>query len=468
MPGEGPDDEDRGGHPAEALLAQARSEIQTARAQGEPYLAAVGHVRAGQALLILSRPDEALADFDGAQSYVDLLRADGDHEFQRSLRIMSAGLPPPDARHGDLGSLEAWIGVGRSAALSAMGRWADARVAVDRTRPLVKGWGRRDARKALDLVAAEVARADGGAREALSALDRVIADRSTSEADRRQARYERAAHLVDDGRPEEGMREALLLLRDTDDDPALAARTRQVLGAALAALGRDADATLTLREAFDGFVALDDRPAVLAAAPGLAWRLADSGDPGGAAHVCSRALEFTAGDPATEAGLRIALATTLDGDGRREESVEEFSRAAAAAQRAGDIVRVSDARHGEAIVRSRSGDPGEAVDALSLLDAAAAGYAEGGLPERAASCQHEAAALLGRLGSFDAAAARYASAREAYLAIPDVLRSGDPDALADCDYNLAVLTAMQSTPSPAPPDAFLSGGHHMRHSRESR
>ena len=456
-------------HPAEALLADARAQAAAAQADGQPYLVAVGRTRAGQALLMLGRPDEALAEFDQAQAYVDMLRADGAHDRDRLLHASSLSLPPPDRRHGDLGLLEAWVRVGRAAAYASLGRWADARAAVDQARPFVKGWGRRAPRKALDSVASEIARADGSPREATSALDKVIADPGTDDAERRRARYERAIHLVDAGQPEEAMRESLTLIRDCDDDPALAARTRQVLGTALLALGREDDATLTLLTAFDDFERLGDSPAVVAAAPGLAWRLSETGDPRTAAAIAERALAHARSlpDPSAETDLRIARATALDAAGETDEAIAEFARAAVAAERAGDAVRLQDARHGEAIVRTRSADAAESVEALSLLDAAAAGYADAGLPERAAECQHEAAALLGRLGSLDAAHTRYAAARDAYLAIPDVLRAADPGAVPDCDFNLAVLAALRATPSPPPPDAFRSGGHHMRHDRSA-
>ena len=135
----------------------------------------------------------------------------------------------------------------------------------------------------------------------------------------------------------------------------------------------------------------------------------------------------------------------------------------ALAERIADPVRAADARHGEAIVHARSADAHESVEALSLLDAASTAYAEAGLPERAAECAHEAAAVLGRLGSYDASRQRYLAAREAYLAIPEVLHADDPDAIPDCDFNLRVLDAIASGGT-APPDAFGSGGHQMRHS----
>lgn len=453
---------------AEALLAESRARTAAARAAGQSYVVAVHQMRTAQALVLLDRPAEALPELDAAQAYIDLLRADGQHDHQRMLHMVSASLPPPSEAHGDLGELEAWILVGRAMALTRLGRWADARAIAQSARPLSRGWSRRNLRRTLDGIDAEIARADGTSREALGALDRVVADTALSESQRRQARYERAAHLSEQGQFDDAMREALLLVRDADDDPALAARARQVLGAALAGLGRDDDANATLREAFEGFRRLDDHSAVVAAAPGLAWRLVSTGDPAAGCSVLESALPSarSLGDEQAACDLQAALGTARDAQGDSRAAVTAFTESIRLAEILDDTVRAADARHGEAIVRIRAADPHEAVEALSLLDQARGAYAAAGLPERAAECSHESAALLGRLGSYDAAAARYAIARDEYRAIPDVLRGDDPGALADCEYNLVVLTALANTPqSPPPPDAFGSGGHLMQHQR---
>lgn len=451
---------------AEAYLADARAREQEARSQGRSYVVAMQRTRAAQALIALDRPDEALVEIDAALDYVTMLRTDGEHDHQRLLQMTSLSLPPAGADLGDLDSLEAWARIGRAAALTRMARFADARVAVDEARPWVKGFTRRALRKQLDAIADEIARADGGGSEALGAIDRSLRDPALPEADRRGARYERAAHLVDQERYDEAMREALTVIRDGDDDPALTARARQVLGAALAAQGMDEEADATLRAAFDGFASLDDHHAVLAAAPGLAWRLAERRKETQAIDVIDRALHSARAidDRAGEADLLATRGTAHDLLGQTEPAIASFAASVQVAERLSDPVRAADARHGEAIVRGRSGDPHDAVEALSLLDAAGAAYAEAGLAERAAECTHEAAALLGRLGSYDASRQRYLAARAAYLEIPEVLRADDPDAIPDCDFNVRVLDLVAQGAT-APPEAFGSGGHQMRHAR---
>lgn len=451
---------------AEALLADARAREQEAMARGGSYAVAVERTRAAQALILLGRPDEALNDIDAALDYLAMLRADGEHERQRLLHVGSLALPPAGQDLGDLDSLEAWARVGRASALVRMGRFADARLAVDEARPLAKGFGRRQLRKQLDALADEIARADGVGAEALGALDRTLSDPSLSDEERLAARYERAAHLVEEGRNDDAAREALTLIRDAGDDARLTSRARQVLGAALAAQGMDAEADATLRDAFDGFRALEDHSAVVAAAPGLAWRLIERERSQDAADVIDAALPSARalGDLGSEADLLATRGTAWDLANDPAAAVASFAGAVAAADRIPDQVRIADARHGEAIARARTGDAHESVEALTLLDAAAAAYAEAGLPERAAECTHEAAAILGRLGSYDAARQRYLAARDAYAEIPEVLRADDIDAIPDCDYNLRVLDTIADGGLP-PVDAFASGGHQMRHSR---
>ncbi|MBM3689798.1 MAG: hypothetical protein FJW80_09130 [Actinobacteria bacterium] len=453
---------------AEAFLADAQARLAAALAAGQSGAAALQRARMGQALLILDRSSEALPEFDQALRYIELLRVDGEHERLRLLQSVSSSLPMPGDNLVDLDALEAVSRFGRAQALTRLGQWPAARAAVADARPFARGWTNRRLRKALDDLDDEIARADGTSREAIGALDRAITDPRTPDADRRRARYERAVHLAEREQYDEAMREALLLIRDCDDDPALAARARQVLGAALAGLGRDDDATASLLAAFDGFRSVGDASATLSAAPGLAWRLSAAGDPAGATRVLESALPSARelGDTAAESDLQAALGTARDEAGDLMGSIAAFDASISLAESLPDAVRSADARHGEAITRGRRLDPHDAVEALALLESARAAYAASGMPERAAECTHEAASLLGRLGSYDAAAVRYAAARDEYRAIPEVLRDDDPGALADCEYNLAVLTALVQTPqSPPPPDAFVSGGHGMRHSR---
>jgi tetratricopeptide (TPR) repeat protein len=458
-------------NPAEEALAAARANAEAARAQGSSYAIALAHTQAGHALLGLHRPDEALTDFAEAFEYLQMLRNDGQHEHLRLLSMSSLSLAPPGESLGDLDTLEAWIRVGQAGALAALGRDEEARQAVAEARPWVGGWRRKPLRKALDSISDQLARQAGTGPEALAAAQRVARDALAPPSERLQARYEQAALLVDEGRYDEAMREALLLLRDCDDDPALTARVRQVLGATLVGLGREDDALVSLGEAFDGFEALGEQRAVVMAAPGLASRLIDAGQSAQATDVLRRALAAARDmrarrepdiDDAVEADLLGALATALDDAGDFDAAVTTFAESVAAADLAGDPVRAADARHGEAIARLRSGETEEAVDALALLDAARSAYESAGLGERAAGCQHEAAALLARLGSTDAALARYESAKSIYDSIPPIQAHDMTSARADVSANIALLQQVQSVADAQLPEhAFSSGGHRM-------
>ena len=457
---------------AEAFLAQARAAAEQARVQGSSFGIALALAQGSQALLALRRPDEALGDLQEAQGYIDLLRADGEHERMRLLSIASLSLAPPGEQFGDLDTLEAFVRIGRAGALEQLGRFHEARQAVADARPWVKGWGRRPMRKALDAIEDRLARATGTGTEALAAAQRAAGDSALPAADKQQARYEQAALLAEQGRYDEAIRAALTLLRDCDDDPALEARVRQVLGAALAAQGRDDDALTALTAAFEGFAALGEDRALVTTAPGLASRLSDTGQHARAVEVLRRAVAAARvlrvrQDPVVDAGVEAdllgGLATAFDQAGDTDAAIATFAEAVTAAEQAGDAVRTADARHGEAVARARSPQPADAVEALALLDSARVAYSSAGMSERAAGCAQEAGALLARLGSFEAARARYASALESYDAMPQIIAVEVAPARADCAYNLAVLSSLLDGAATSPPaDAFISGGHGMR------
>lgn len=462
-PGEGPQ------HPAEAALAQARADAAAARAQGSSFAVALALTQTGHALLVLGRPDEAMAEFTEAQGYLDLLRTDGHHEQMRLLSIASLSLAPPGDNLGDLDTLEAWVRVGQAGAFEQLGATTQAREAIERARPLTQGWRRRDLRKALDAIADRLDRTTGTAPAARAASERAAHNQALPEDERRQARYEHAALLVDDGRFDDAIRESLMLLRDCDDDPALEARVRQVLGAALAAAGRTEDALLSLTAAFESFAALGEDRAVTLSAPGLAAQLSNDGQHSRAVEVLQRAITSARtmaargeSDASVEIDLVATLATTLDDAGDSTRAIEVFEETVAAAEAFGDPVRIADAQHGEAVARARTGDPDQAVDALALLDAARATYDRTGMMDRSAGCQQEAGALLGRLGSYDAARSRYAAAVQIYSEIPSVLAEESKQSRSVAAYNLVVLQSFaDGTRTQMPEDAFASGGHSM-------
>lgn len=467
-------------HSLEAELADARTRSEAAEREGSTYVAGWHSARAGQALLHLGRPAEALGEFERSAGLLALVRAQGVQEIREMLFVTAQYVNSGQALP-TLPDLEAWVALGRASCLVALARWAEASEAVDRARPLVKGWGRGQMRKALDAIADEVARGSGTSQEALDALGRRIAATDTDATARLQARYERAVLLREQGRAPEAMREALTLVRDADaaGDDWVVAGARQVLGAVLIDTGSTAEGVATLALAFDGFAQVGADQAVAGAAPGLAWQYSSMGEHARAAEVLRRGIAaadsmLRSGDGAGIDGVRVnrvdlltSLGSALDACGDREGALSAFESAVSAADAIGDSVRAADARHGEAIVRLGDGtDAAAAVDALAELDAARAAYEAAGLAERAAGCLHESAALLARLGSYDAAAGRYTAAREAYLAMPEVLRDTGswPDEVGDCEANLALLAAMASDPTTAVDSgAFRSGGHRMRH-----
>jgi len=465
------------GNPLEEVLDDARERAAAAREHGDAYSVAWHSARAAYALLQLEHNDAALIEFDEAIRIVEAVREDGQHEVREALGTSNLYSGEALPRLVDL---YAWISVGRAAALARLERWTDAQVAIDACRPLVKGWGRRHLRTSLNEVADEVTRAVGSTQDALAALERVIANPAVTADDRMQARYERAALLLDAERIDEAKAEALLLIRDCDlaGDAWTLSAARQVLGAALLASDETSAGTATLRLALQGFLDVGDFSAAVGVAPGLAWTLSDAGDHHGAEGVLNDALPAArslGADPATSAQGRVAECDLLTAMGSVRDALVNVSGALAAFEGAisiatslRDNVRGADARHGEAVVRATrlAHDHDQAVDALALLDAARADYEQAGLIERAAGCQHESAALLARLKSYEAALARYTAARTAYLELPPVLRDSGtwPDEVADCEANIMLLDRLREDSSISiEAGAFASGGHRMRH-----
>ena len=423
---------------------------------------AVAHLQAAYALLALGAPDQALADLDSADTLIETIRLDPTRDDERLVRMASLSAPPE--QEGDVEVLAAWVRIARAGALVRLGEREQARAEIERARPLVQGWLRRPLRKALDRVTAELDDAGSGGPAGSGGAGSGGAGSTGS----REDRLDQAATLLDEGRTEESIREALLLLREVHDDERVAAATRQVLGAALASTGRVDEALEVLQLAYAGFRSIGDEVAQAAASPGLAWLLHQVGRDGEAVEILENALPAARaqGDPRLEWAVLSALGVARDMTGRTRGALVAFEEAAAAAERAGDPVAAADARHGEAVVRAtRFADtPDESVEALSLLDAARAAYEIHEHPDRAAGCLHESAALLARLGSTSSAVARYESALAAYLALEPQQRDAGawPDEVADCRASLAVLAEVAGG-TPAPTGAFASGGHQMRH-----
>ena len=453
------------GRQLHAAERQARANIQAAQQSGDSTALALRHAELGMILTAQELFADAVTEFRTSLGYVELLRADGEQEQQRLLRMTSPAAPPPTATDVDLNRLEAELRVATAEALAAAGQWAEAQAEVERARPQAKGFFRRRLRQRLDRVATTVA-AGSSTHAPRPELQRHLANaRNPEEA--RALRLRLANALLDEGRPAEAGREALLLLREADEvgDQPVRAGARQVLGLALEAQGRPEDALPVLTEAFHDLHAQGDTAGLLGMAEALALRLTRAGDYAGAATTLRTAQQSAAlrGDAAAELSVRTMLGSVLDAAGDRAEAITVLTEAAERARELGLPGPRSDAQHGLAVVYEHEATNDDVVEALSLLDEAKAGYREAGHPERVAGCDHEAAALLGRHRSFDAARSRYEQALAAYRDLPEPFTEGiDVEAeTADCERNLRWLA--EPGPGEPPPGAFASGGHTMSH-----
>lgn len=466
-----PDPDPRDEVPEASPEEELRAAIAHARATGNAVQLALGHARLAAWLSSQGDHDRAVVEADTAIGYVDLLAADGHHEIDRLLRITTPAAPLPNTDDIPIHLLQGETRTLLAECLAAAGRHEEASRAVDKARPFAKGLRRRGMRKRLDAVAAVVASAQVG--------DPGLAELSThlrNEQDptrRRALRLRLAGRLLDDGRAEDALRESLLLVRDADEaqDTIHRAGARQVMGLALEAAGRPAEAVLALREAFDDLLRNGQNQAGADMAEALAQRVAAVESPAEAIGILRRGVSAaeSAGDTAAAMRIRTGLGGMLDAAGEPEAARLVFTEVADDAESAGDPLTRADAQHGLAVVLAtrfnRSDD--DVVEALSLLDSCRDTYRDNGLALLAAGCDHEAGALLGRRGALQAAAARYRSARDTYHATPQELRD---DAWhveeADTVRNLDLLHRLESDPDTlVPTDAFASGGHTMEHSR---
>ncbi len=453
-------------HPSlqEAEL-RARAAIEQARERGEAPRLAVRHAELGMILAAQRRHGAAVGEYQTALGYVDLLRTEGSHEHQRLLRMTSLSSPPPESIDIDLDRLEMELLVALTEAQAASGDLASAQQTLQRARPMTRGLFRRRLRRRLDRVAAVVA-AGSTAQTSTGELRQHLA--RTSDPEQQRALLLRlAGQALDDGDFNAAAHEALLVVKAADDagDARTRAAARQILGLALEGLGREDEALPILSDAFRDLRNHGDTAGMVGMAEALAHRLLRAGDPAAAATVLrtTEQAAATAGD--TDAALSAAtmLGVVLDETGDAGEAVRVLAAAAARAEREQLPLRRADALHSGAIALGRSPRAEDLVEALSLLDEAKRQYQDQHVPDRAAGCDHEAAALLGRHGSYDAAAARYEAALHAYGDLPAALHDAGswPDEVADCRANLAWLAGDRAS---VPAEAFRSGGHTMTHS----
>lgn len=429
----------------------AQAELEAARASGDTGAIAIAQLRLGGALAAAGDAEAAVGRFEELLRYVDLAGRDEDRETQRRLRMISPAAPPPGASDVDLSVVAATAQIAMAESLLSLGRRDDARRALDLAAPRTRGFGRGWLRKRHAAVARRLDDPVATAPESVTIAEQVAA----------------ADNLLADGRAEEAARVALTAIsRCTQDQALTRAQARQVLGMALGAMGQDDDATAVLRDSLADYLLADDHSAATTVTLALAWRLAQQGDRSGAIDLLRSTLAATEG---AEAVLRARLLTDLgslqDQQADASAARSTLTGALATAETSGDTVVTADARHSLAVVlANHPSDPDDSVEALSLLDESRRAYLAAGLLDRAVGCDHEAAALLGRLGSMAAARARYERTLAAYRELPAEQRDTGswPDEVADCEANLAALTAAPE-PLPEDPRLFRSGGHAMSH-----
>jgi tetratricopeptide (TPR) repeat protein len=452
-------------HPGlQAAEQRVRAAIEEARARGEAPALALRHAELGLILAAQRRHRTAADEYQTALGYVEILRAEGSHEQQRLLRMTSPAAPPPGALDIDLDRLEVEIRVALVEAYAAAGDLQQANAALEQARPMTRGLFRRRLKRRLDRVAAMIAAAPSGTTE-LGEIRRLLAQAENPEQER-ALRLRLASGLLDSGDFDSALRESLLVVQSADHagDARTRAGARQVLGLALEGLGREEEALPILSDAFRDLREQGDSAGMIGMAEALAHRLLRSGDSSGAARVLRSAEQAAgrAGDSDAALSAATMLGVVLDESGDARAAADVLAGAAARAERQGRPVRRADALHSAAVSLGRSARAEDLVEALSLLDEAKRLYAEERVPDRAAGCDHEAAALLGRHRSYDAAAARYEAALRAYEDLPEPMRdSGSwPDEVGDCRANLSWLAGPRDTPNP---QLFQSGGHTMTH-----
>lgn len=449
------DDEDQPYDARSAAVAAAQAELEVARRSGRSGAIALAHFNLAAVLALAGDHASATSQYRELVDYLDLASGDQEAENERWLRMISPAAPPPTASDVDPVQLQAFARVELAKSLLVLGRREEAARELELAAAAARGFGRGSLRRRIREVQARMSSATaahhpsadaghgrGPARRGGSAGTRVGPAEGVAAAD----------ELLGQGRHAEAARVALGAIAQCGEGDVLTrARGRQVLGMALDEMGQPDDAFSVLRESYSDYVQADQHEAAANVVVALAWRRAEQGDRATAAELLRGALDAIGGRAG--ATLRVRLLTDLgslqDAGGEHAEARRTFSAALETARTTADSELVADAQHGLAVVLATHGGGAEdAVEALSLLDDCRRRYESAGLLDRAAGCEHEAAALLGRLGSYEAAATRYRQALDRYLDLSRSTEGGAaPAEIADCEHNLRALAAHAIAPA---------------------
>lgn len=436
-------------------VAAAQAQLEVARRSGEVGSIALAHLNLAATLAAVGDDAAAIEEFESVLEYTELAAGDEERETRRMLRRMSPAAPPPGVDDIDLLTVATVARLGLAECLLHLGRREEARLQIERAAPGTKGLGRGPLRRRLGELRARLDNPMAGSREAAPDAGPVEIVAAADD-------------LLAAGKPDEAARRALRAIDlCSPEDTLVRGQARQLLGMALLDLGRGDDALAVLRDGLQDYLDASAYPAAVDLAIAVAWLLADRGDIPGARDLLSgtaATVGSAAGVPA-RVRLLVDLGSLQDRAGDPARARTTLTGAVATAADVDDPVLRADARHGLAIVlATTASDPDDSVEALSLLDSCRRDYETAGMPDRAVGCDHEAAALLGRLGSRAAAAARYERALQGYRDLPEEARDTGawPDEVADCELNLAALTDDRADLSDDP-RLFRSGGHTMSH-----
>ena len=457
------DDSDAPDDEIAEYIAQAQETLAAAREAENVGDIAIAQAQLGATYADCDLHEDAIAEFNRLLDYLSVADNDGAQESQRWLRMTSLSAPPPTSSDVSLPRLGLEVRLLQIESLLVLGRRDEARAGLQTTAPMCRGFGKRHYKKRWQelqqrLDNPELRPATSSGRWAPPQDDAVTPESTLSVPERLAA----ADEALDTGDPTVAARAALQIVSDCEHQPHYRAQARQVLGMALEKMGNGQDSRTVMQSALGDYLLAEKYQDGARLALPLALRLSAAGDNDAAANTLRQALGAPEGSLPIEMRARLTtdLGSLLDQSGSPAEARRAFE---AVEQMRPDQETSADAQHGLAVCLANdpNADNVEKVEALSALSQAKAAYTSLGYLDRAAGCEHEAAALLGRLGSTDAARTRYAAALAAYEALTPADR-----AHIDWDQEVRDVRAnLQSldTPASAQPGMFRSGGHTMSH-----
>lgn len=433
------------------IVEIARQQLAAARDSGRVSAIALSHAQLGMALASAGEPDAAIIEYRAVLDYLSAAQEDQDYEAQRLLRMTSALSGPADI---DLNRLDCLVRINLAELFIEAGRWEEARKELDISESRLRGLGKRTLRRQI--------------RNLRQRMDLPTTAGAAASAGTKGTPSERVAgadELLAKGRPVDAIRIALRVVEDSsEEDRHVRGQARQLVGMALEAMEQPEDAVPVFTEAWQDYLGAGDGKAAAHVAVHTAWLHTNASRSQDAVQMLEHTLNAAPQlDSDDKAQLLIEMASRQDHLGDSKAALRSFGHAEGLAQ---DARLRADVTHGMAVTMATGrseADLDARIEALTLFDQARDAYEELGDQMAAAGCEHEVAALLGRLRSREPAIQRYERALARYEAIGPDDREPDAwaDEVADVRENLAGLLN-GATESPL---LFRSGGHLMHHPR---